>query len=183
MFKRVLAIPAAILGVLLSHELTYTLLTSSASKKHALEEATGHGWRESYPQILTFLILGLFISTYVGLGNKYKKLSLPKIFLMQEFAFLAVEFGERMSGHHNVMPSLSIILLGTILQIPATFIIGMLLKIVVEPIIRKLVNLNKKKKTSIRLVKKIISTPYQAFHDNSYYLSNLAGRGPPSLLM
>lgn len=138
MLKRVLAIPTAILGVLLSHELTYTLLTSSASKKHALEEATGHGWRESYPQILTFLILALFVSTYVGMGNKHKKLSLPNIFLMQEFAFLTIEFTERMSGHHQVMPSLSIILLGTILQIPATFVIKLLLKIVVEPILRKI---------------------------------------------
>ena len=136
MLRRLLAIPTAILGVLLSHELTYSLLTTSDAAKHDLLDATGHSWRDSYPMILTFTILGLIISTYSEQKNRVKKISLGRIFLLQEAAFLAIEFGERALAHEKIFPALSILLLGTLLQLPAVLVIKFLLKYVVEPVIR-----------------------------------------------
>ena len=152
MFKRLLAIPTAILGVLLSHEITYSLLTNSDAAKHALLDSTGHSWRNSYPQIITFTVLGLIFSSYVEINNSIKKLNLFKIFLYQEAAFLAIEFGERALSHDKILPATGILLLGSALQLPAALFIKFLLKYVVEAI---LVGLNRSGEDSKKIVARI----------------------------
>lgn len=179
--RKLASIPVAILGLLLSHTLTYRILSTDNESMHQLLHDTGHSWLGKIPQILVLSALGIFLSIKAQAVTK-KYITFKALYLIQSLAFLTIEIGERYFQGINELPTTNIILIGLLLQLPISALLYLLLK-VVEPIVARLRSLKKKKiKRYQEPELNVISAPYLAFCKNSYYVNNLAGRGSPLLL-
>ena len=179
--RKLASIPVAILGLLLSHTITYRILSTDNETMHQLLHGTGHTWLGKIPQILVISALGIFLSIKAQAVTK-KYITFKALYIIQSLAFLAIEIGERFFQGINELPTANIIIVGLLLQLPISALLYLLLK-VVEPIVARLSSLKKKKiKHHLEPSLSIISAPRQPFCKNSYYINNLAGRGSPLLL-
>lgn len=138
MFRRLLAVPAALLGLLGAHELSYRLAVSDATHRHDLLDATGHTWLAVLPLLIVLGVVGLVVASWAEVKTKIGSVRFTHVLALQSSAYVVVEASERLLAGHSPWPGLSLVLAGAITQLPMAFVVWFLLRNAVKAAVRGL---------------------------------------------
>jgi len=138
MFRRLAALPASIAGLLFAHEFAYRLVASDSRHRHALLDATGHGWLGLAPTLLAVAALVSFTHAWkVSVGNG-RTPSFLQILAVQSGAYATVEIGERLISGHSPWPGAALLIAGAAVQLPAALFVWAVLRYVIVPAAKKM---------------------------------------------
>jgi hypothetical protein len=133
MFRKLMALPTALLGVLLAHEGAYRLVEGDSEKRGVILEHTGHGWLSLIPSVAAIFFIFAAWNAWRVASSKSRKISFGEILATQITAYFTIEFGERLVSGHAPWPGLEILLAGISVQVPAALVVWALLYYVLIP--------------------------------------------------
>ena len=177
MFRRLLAVPVALLGVLAAHEGAYRIVASGDAARHALLDSTGHTWLSSLPQLILLAVLGLAIASWGEASGRRRGPKLWELALAQVLTYSSIEILERLIGGHSVWPGWQLLAAGAALQVPSVLVTWLLLRYVLVPAARRL-----RSSARVRLEEDehvVVLFPELDFVFSSCFRAATAVRGPP----
>ena len=178
MFRRLAALPVSLAGLLFAHEFAYRLVAHNDDHRHALLDATGHGWTSLAPTLLALALLISFVHSWRITAGKGKAPSFLQILAVQSSAYAIVEIGERLLSGHNPWPGLSLLAAGVAVQLPAAFTVWALLRFIIIPAAAKLRSLLKGPELS-ETIESVLWIPLSQVVPTRFVHAS-AGRAPPS---
>ena len=178
--KKLSAIPLALLGILLTHNLTYRLLSGNASDMHSLLDSTGHSWSNKIPQIFILLTISIVL-VHKSNPIKHKAVTYKSLLALQIISFITLEVSERLFSGIYALPSLKILILGSVLQIPVSLALYYLLKVVIEPALSLLKDKKSYTSKNLSQAKKSVPLSYINLFKLLQYLEHITGISPPLL--
>lgn len=178
MFRRLLAVPAALLGVLGAHEFSYRLVAVDASHRHALLDATGHSWLASAPLLIALALVGLVIAAWSEATPPARPVKFHHVVALQSISYVLVEVAERVLSGHSPWPGLALVIAGAVTQLPAAALVWFLLRRAVVAVVRALRSSGHGPGASFEPLAQqpLFSTD---FSFTSFLLTTSAGRAPP----
>jgi|LakMenEpi03Aug12_release.lakeMendotaPanAssembly.Ray.scaffolds.fasta_scaffold112556_2 hypothetical protein len=124
MFRKLLALPISLLGVLLAHEGAYRLVERNDHERGLLLAHTGHhGWASLIPSIAVIAFLIAAWNAWRQVSSKRRRISFFEIFVTQVIAYCSIEIGERLFSGHNPWPGYSLLIAGIIMQLPSAILV------------------------------------------------------------
>lgn len=178
MIRRLAALPAALAGLLFAHEFAYRLVAQDAGHRHALLDATGHGWTGLIPTIFAVTILGSFIQAWRRTAGQGRTPSLWQVLLLQSISYAIVEIGERLISGHSPWPGFALLIAGAVVQFPAALIVWAVLRYVVTPAVEKVRQLLSRHQAHVKLAIPCWTNVEDTFRTR--FAHQQAGRAPPS---
>jgi len=178
MFRRLAALPVSLAGLLFAHEFAYRLVAHNDDHRHALLDATGHGWLALTPTLFALVLLISFLHSWRITAGKGKTPSFLQILSLQSTAYAIVEIGERLISGHSPWPGFSLLAAGVAVQLPAALAVWALFRFIIIPAASKLRSLLQGPKLAEN-VESVIWTPLSHVLPTRF-VHAYAGRGPPS---
>ena len=176
MLRRLLAIPAAVLGVLFAHEMAYRIVASDAHERSHLMAETGHTWLSYVPFLINAALIGMFAAAATGRARNVRSPRIGSILIIQSATYLTVEVIERLVAHTSPWPGWHLVLAGVALQLPVAVVVWALLRFVVIPAVDAVL---RKLRRTRGLELTTASFPVTAVTFLTRLLSVRAGRAPP----
>jgi hypothetical protein len=177
MLRRLAALPVSVAGLLFAHETAYRLVAENDRHRHALLDATGHGWLGLAPTLLVLVALVALTQSWNRAAGNGRLPRFAEILGVQAFSYTAIEIGERLVTGQSPWPGLELLAAGAFVQLPAAFLVWALFRFIIDPII-----------ASVRAARhpvEIHERRAQLFTgaDSNFFSipsRSTAGRGPPS---
>ena len=177
MFRKLMALPISLLGVLLAHEGAYRIVERNHHERDLLLGHTGHGWVSLIPSIAVIAMLIVAWNAWRQVSNNRRKISFFEIFSTQVVAYCSIEIGERLFSGHNPWPGFSLLIAGILMQLPSALLVWALFYFVFVKAAEAVYNLIYYFQISVN-EKRVLSL---SFVDNysSYKFTAVQGRAPP----
>ena len=177
MFRKLMALPISLLGVLLAHEGAYRIVERNHHERDLLLGHTGHGWVSLIPSIAVIAMLIVAWNAWRQVSNNRRKISFFEIFSTQVIAYCSIEIGERLFSGHNPWPGFPLLIAGILMQLPSALLVWALFYFVFVKAAEAVYNLIYYFQISVN-EKRVSSL---SFVDNysSYKFTPVQGRAPP----
>jgi hypothetical protein len=179
MFRKLAALPTALLGLLLAHEGAYRLVAQRSAERDILLHDTGHGWSTFIPTIAAFAMIVAAWNAWRQVTTKTRPVSYLEILIIQSIAYSTLEIGERLIAGHSPWPGFSLLLAGALFQTPSALLVWALLRFVLVPVAQAVSNYLYPLASEITTISLQISKSVVLF--STRIISASQGRAPPSL--
>ena len=177
MFRKLMALPISLLGVLLAHEGAYRIVERNHHERDLLLGHTGHGWVSLIPSIAVIAMLIVAWNAWRQVSNNRRKISFFEIFSTQVIAYCSIEIGERLFSGHNPWPGFSLLIAGILMQLPSALLVWALFYFVFVKAAEAFYNLIYYFQISVN-EKRVSSLSFVDTY-SSYKFTTVQGRAPP----
>lgn len=178
MFRRLLALPVAFVGLLASHELAYRLVAQEPANREMILATTGHGWLKLIPFLLATGVLALGWTAWRTANGTGRTPKLLEVLATQTVAYATVEIVERLLVGHSPWPGLDLFLAGALVQLPVALVVWAALRYLLVPAAEAVLKLLRTRRPLERATSVKFHVTTDVFHTRPAVTT--AGRGPPS---